>query len=33
MAAKREAKKARDVVTDYLIFYVGEKAAAGTPHY
>ena len=26
MAVKSEVKKARDVVTDYLISYVGEKA-------
>jgi len=33
MAVKRDIKKARDVVADYLISYVGEKAVAGTPHY
>lgn len=26
-------KKAREIVTDYLIAYIGEKAVAGTPHY
>jgi len=30
---KKKIKKARDLVTDYLIAYIGEKAVAGTPHY
>jgi hypothetical protein len=29
----KDAKKAREIVTDYLISYVGEKAVAATPHY
>jgi len=33
MATKRELKKARGIVTDYLIAYIGEKAVAGTPHF
>jgi hypothetical protein len=33
MAIKKAVKKARDVITDYLIAYIGEKAVAGTPHY
>ncbi|GEM_PF-648210 len=33
MAIKKEIKKAREAVTDYLIVYIGEKAVSGTPHY
>jgi hypothetical protein len=33
MATKREIKKAREIVTNYLIAYIGEKAVAGTPRY
>lgn len=33
MAAKKNVKKVHDIVTDYLISYIGEKAVAGTPHY
>jgi hypothetical protein len=33
MAPKKNIKKAREVVTDYLIAYIGEKAVAATPHY
>jgi hypothetical protein len=33
MAVKHDIKKAREVVADYLIAYVGEKAVAGTPHF
>ena len=33
MATKREVKKAREIVTDYLVAYIGEKAVAGTPRY
>ena len=30
---RESMKKAHEVVTDYLVGYVGEKAVAGTPHY
>jgi hypothetical protein len=33
MAIKRDGKKVRDLVTDYLIAYIGEKSVAGTPRY
>lgn len=33
MATKREVKKVREIVTDYLIAYIGEKAVAGKPCY
>jgi hypothetical protein len=33
MALKHEIRKAREVVADYLIAYVGEKAVAGNPHF
>ena len=33
MAAKREMKKVQEVVTDYLVAYIGEKAVAGSPRH
>jgi hypothetical protein len=33
MAAKHHIGKAREVVADYLIAYVGEKAVAGNPNF
>jgi len=33
MAIKKTVKKVQEVVTDYLIAYIGEKAVTGSPHY
>jgi hypothetical protein len=33
MARKRNVKRAREVVMDYLAVYIGERAVAGTPHF